>query len=374
MSRWRAIADDGVTASFGLAADEWQTERVGRGASPPVLRLYTYRSHCALVGRFQNAAAEIDLAYCEANGIEVGRRPTGGGAILMGADQLGVAIAVPRRGHGGYERTRELLARFSSGIVRALAGLGVEAGFRRKNDLEVGGRKIAGLGVHFHPSGGLLFHASLLVDLDVPLMLRVLRTPFEKISDKEIATVAERVTTVRRETRRPIALDEVRRRVGRCYGEALGVELTEDAFSEEEYALIRSLEREKYASPSWIHLAPLTPDTAGVAQVKTEAGLVSVSLTLAGEAIKAVYVGGDFFTDEQELATVERTLRWHSSRPEDVLRTLRDLQAEGIALAGVPAEALAEAIRRAVESSVPRDASPEGAGRRRAGTGCFVRT
>ena len=52
---WRYIADDGVSASFGLAADETLARRLGAGASPPTLRLYTYVSHCALVGRFQRA-------------------------------------------------------------------------------------------------------------------------------------------------------------------------------------------------------------------------------------------------------------------------------------------------------------------------------
>ena len=48
--------------------------------------------------------------------------------------------------------------------------MGIAASFRGKNDLEVAGRKIAGLGIHRDASGGLLFHASLLLDLDVALM------------------------------------------------------------------------------------------------------------------------------------------------------------------------------------------------------------
>lgn len=364
--RWRYIADDDVSAGFGLAADEHLTARAGAAASVPVLRLYTYRSHCALVGRFQNLTAEVDREYCVAAGIAMGRRPTGGGAILMGADQLGVAIAVPGgRSAGGYEQARDLFARFSSGIVRALAGLGIDAGFRRKNDLEVQGRKIAGLGIYFHPGGGLLFHSSLLVDLDIPLMLRVLRTPFEKISDKAIASVAERVTTVRRERGAAIALDEVRERVRAAYAEALGVTLTASAFGDEELEEIRTLQRDKYESPSWIDSAPLTPDTAGTAQVKTEAGLLGVSLTLAGEAIKAIYISGDFFVDEQSLAAVERALRWHSAEPDALARTLRALENEGIRLAGVPVDALVQAVRQACLSAASRDGRP-------GSSGCFV--
>src|SRR3972149_5096241 len=147
---WRYVADDGVTASFGLAADEVITRRQGTGQSPPTLRLYTYRSPSALVGRFQRIASEIHVEFCRASGIAVNRRPTGGGAIIMGADQLGVAVVLPERAEArSYDRTRELFQRFSGGIVAALADLGVAAEYRRKNDVEVRGRKVAGLGISF---------------------------------------------------------------------------------------------------------------------------------------------------------------------------------------------------------------------------------
>ena len=61
MTTWRLIRDDGATAAGGLAADETLARRVGEGASPPTLRLYTYRPHVALVGRFQDATNELRL-------------------------------------------------------------------------------------------------------------------------------------------------------------------------------------------------------------------------------------------------------------------------------------------------------------------------
>jgi len=363
---WRLITDDGVSAAFGLAADEQLALQVGQGASAPTLRLYTYRSHCALVGRFQNMPTELNRDFCAGAGIEVGRRPTGGGAILMGADQLGVALALPeRRSARSYQRSRELFARLSSGLLRALGGLGVEAGFRRKNDLEVGGRKIAGLGVYFPPPGGLLFHASLLVDLDVPLMLKVLHTPLEKLADKAVATVAQRVTTLRRELGEDISVAEVRRRVARAYAEALEIDLHESRFSREELGAIHRLERDKYASQAWIDMAPLKPDLSASVQVKTEAGLLGVALTLAGETIKSVYITGDFFVDEEALGALESALRWHTSRREALYRTLTGLEEKGVCLAGVSTDVLVEALVGACEGAKPQ---------RRGGTGrgCFV--
>jgi lipoate-protein ligase A len=349
---WRYVADDGVSAPSGLAADEVLARRQGAGTSPPTLRLYTYASHCALVGRFQRLASEVRLDYCRDHGIAVGRRPTGGGAILMGADQLGIAIAAPAGDlPRSYDRIRDLFQRFGAGITRALGGLGIPAEYRRKNDIEVSGRKVAGLGIYFDRGGGLLFHASLLVDLDIALMLAVLNTPFEKISDKAIAAIADRITTVRRECGRAIAVGDVRARVRDGYAGALGVRLEPGGFTAEEQAEIAALERERYASDAWIHQEPAVPDGTGSATVKTAGGLVSAHLTLAGDVIKAVYLTGDFFCDERVVVEIERALRWHSADPARVVGTLRELRDAGVALPQIAPEELAQVIERAADAA-----------------------
>lgn len=363
--RWRLICDDGVTAGFGLAADEYMARAQGSGESLPVLRLYTYRSHCALVGRFQSLESEINVEYCEANGIALGRRPTGGGAIIMGEEQLGVALTLPAAGQ--RPALRELMARFSEGLTLGLAALGVQAGFAGKNDVEVHRRKLAGLGLYHDKSGGLLFHASLLVDLDIPLMLRVLRTPFAKVSDKAIATVAERVTTVRREAGFHLPLDQVRERVRQGYAESLGALLVPSEFSAAELAGIRQLEQEKYLDPAWVRQRPLTPDLTGTARVKAPGGLVEVHLMLAGEAIKAAFVSGDFFAPEGAVAELERRLRWVQTDELAVQRAVREFLAtpEGQGMEGIGSEHLAGAVLQAV--AVARKQQSEGAT-----YGCFV--
>ena len=367
MSLWRYVADDGVTASFGLAADETVTRRQGTGASPATVRLYTYRSHAALVGRFQRAASEVRLDVCRERGIAVNRRPTGGGTILMGADQLGVAVMTPRGDlERSYDGIRELFQRFGAGLSGALQRLGIPAGYRRKNDLEVRGRKIAGLGIYFDRQGGLLFHASLLVDLDVPLMLSVLNTPFEKISDKEIATVAERITTVRRECGRAVTLDEVRHLVREGYARTLGVELVPGGFSEDELAEIGALERECYTTPAWLESEPAVADTSGSATLKTAGGLLSAHLTLAGDVIKAVYLTGDFFCDERALLDLERALRWHAADPARIVATLEALRArDGLGLPGIDAHDVARVIERAVDAARRQEQAA-------VAKGCFV--
>ena len=114
---WRLITDDNVSDSFGLAADDTLAQRVGIGECRPTLRLYTYRSDCALVGRFQTVDHEIHVDYCHTHSIPINRRPTGGGAIIMGAGQLGVALMIPGRRNDSYSRAREMMAQFSAGLI-----------------------------------------------------------------------------------------------------------------------------------------------------------------------------------------------------------------------------------------------------------------
>lgn len=365
---WRLITDDGVSASFGLAADDAIGQRVGSGESQPTLRLYTYRSHCALVGRFQNVENEIHVDYCRAEGIAINRRPTGGGAIIMGAHQLGVALTIPGRGDDTYNRARELMGKFSEGLVRGLNSLGVQARFRRKNDIEVNGRKIVGLGIYCAPSGGLLFHASLLVDLDVSLMLRVLNTPFEKISDKEIATVAARTTTVRRELGSPIALAQVRERVAEGYAVAFQVSLVPGDFTPDERKTIASLEQNKYLTDDWIFQTTAVLDAFGSSKVKTPAGLLDVRASLAGGTLKAVYIGGDFFSAESAIADLEASLRWHTAEPGAIAATLQQNYARWQAeLSHIPLTDLIQAVQTAVQR-----ASVAAAKVRSDPYGCFV--
>jgi lipoate-protein ligase A len=365
---WRLITDDSVTASFGLAADDCLAARVGAGESAPTLRLYTYRSHCALVGRFQNLENEIHGDYCEAHGVALNRRPTGGGAILMGADQLGVALVLPGRGDDSYSRARELMAQFSAGVVNGLQSLGVAASFRRKNDIEVNGRKMVGLGIYRAPSGGLLFHASLLVGLDIPLMLRVLKTPFEKISDKEIATVADRVTTVRRETGREMEVNEVRARVAEGYAAAFGVSLVPGDFTADERRAISDLQSRKYDTHDWVHQTTAVADAIGSAKVKTPGGLLDVRVTLAGNVIKAAFIGGDFFAAEGAVTDLEAGLRWHSAEADAVAATLaRAYAARASDLAAVPLDALTQAVQQAVRRAQVAESAA-----RADPYGCFV--
>ena len=363
--QWRYLSEDRVSDSFGLAADEAMTMRVGEKLSSPILRLYTYRSCSALVGRFQRIENELNLEFCREQKMSVNRRPTGGGAILMGEDQLGVALML--RDWNGYKAPRELMRHFASALCEGLLVFDIKAQFRGKNDLEVEGRKIGGLGIHSNASGGYLLHCSLLVDLDVPLMLSALNVPVEKLEARQLQSIEGRITTVRREHKKDTSLNEVRDTMRRAFSSYFTVEFEKSCYSLEEKKAIGEMESSRYLNKDWIHQNVDVPDLSGEARQMTPAGLLDVRVTMAGRQIKAVFLGGDFFAEESAVSDIEGSLRWHSSESEQIHSTLEILYAKRQEeLAFLPIENVCEVISKAVESArtISQDST--------ANYGCFV--
>ena len=147
-------------------------ERVDNGEAP-ALRVYTWGSPTLSIGRFQ-AETDVDHDSCRRLEVEVVRRPTGGAALLHGAD-LTYAVAMPRpTGHSGtVDATYETIA---WGLLNGLARLGVDAAIAHHGgprgavcfsaqqgaDLRVGTQKICGSAQLRH-AGAVLQHGSVLL-------------------------------------------------------------------------------------------------------------------------------------------------------------------------------------------------------------------
>src|SRR3990167_5182309 len=239
---WRYLEDDYCTASLGLATDEYIARSLPASQCSHTLRLYTYGEPCALVGKYQEVPSEINVGYCKAQGMTINRRPTGGGAIVMGGGQLGVAIAAPLSEDFSFLKLAMVFERYSRGILLGLKRLGLRGEFRPRNDVLVGGKKIAGLAFATIGESGLL-HASFLVDLDEEIMQKALRIP----SSKKVS-----LTTVSRELGRIVTAQEARQAVKEGYKEAFGIELVNKPLSLEERREVESLEEARYKNPVWI--------------------------------------------------------------------------------------------------------------------------
>jgi lipoate-protein ligase A len=76
---WRLIAEDVRPGPLQMALDEVAAETAGNGG-PATLRVYRWRPSTVSLGYSQSPSI-LDSDYCDREGIDVTRRPTGGGTI-----------------------------------------------------------------------------------------------------------------------------------------------------------------------------------------------------------------------------------------------------------------------------------------------------
>jgi len=322
---WRYINESDVSAHYGLATDEqlmkpYVNETLTNHQA--TLRLYNYQDHCALVGRFQNINAELDLDSCSRQNIDFGRRQTGGGAIIMGKDQLGLCVTCSSKTFP-WTNVRDLCYLFSRPVIDALSKLGINAEFRAKNDLEVNGKKIAGLGVYIDPHGAIQFHLSLLLDLDILKMLSILQIPIQKYSDKrKVNAVSQRMATVSGEIGRSISHEEIRTLICKSFEAHFDVTMDHSKITTQEKKEIAHLVSDKYSTEGWIYQQTPQADLTGMSLVKTPLGLLRIYIGLKGEVIKSVLITGDFIEHEQLFKEIEAELKWSPLDKAQILATV----------------------------------------------------
>ncbi len=348
---WRRVRDYAVSHSHGLAVDDALT-RIADSNTRPVLRLYTY-GQCVLLGRFQHLDDEVHVDDCRRLGVAINRRPTGGGSIVMGPQQLGVALIAPPGTFDVHSTSTDFIRRYSSGVVLGLQRFGIRAQFQGKNDLLVSGRKIAGLGSYQAASGARLFHASILVDLDIDFMLTVLKTPLEKMQDKGIASIASRIATVRQSGGEHIAVSEVADAVAAGYAEKFATDFRDSRLSAQEADLAFQLQTEQYDTHQWVsRLETDVRDAVGHFRKNTESGLLDVRAIVAGATVKSVRLHGDFFTSDRAVLDLESSLRWHASAPEVLADTVeRSMARHSKSWNGMRCQDVTDAISSAVKAA-----------------------
>ena len=179
---------------LNIALDQAMIELHQAGRIPDTIR-FIHFPPTALVGRHQVLGRELDLDYCAREGIGVARRITGGGAIYMDEGQLGWALVFHRRTLG-IAALGDVARAVCESVAAGLARLGLEAGYRPRNDIEIGGRKVSGTG-GFFDGDTLIYQGTVLVDLDPGRMLAALRVPQAKLARHGAASAAQRVVTLR---------------------------------------------------------------------------------------------------------------------------------------------------------------------------------
>ncbi len=238
--RWRLLRIEG-DAAYNMAVDEALLR-----SGIPTVRLYRFRPSAVTIGYFQRVESSVNLELARRLGIQVVRRPTGGGAVYHDErGELTYSVAGPQE---FFPRdVRETFRFICRGVIDTIRMFGLEPEFAGVNDILVNGRKISG-SAQTREGGMLLQHGTLMYATDLEMLARLITPPREKLADKGVGSVLERVTTLERELGRGVSFEEVLEAAIDSFS-FLG-DLEEGSLTVEEWRLAGELE-EKYRDGRW---------------------------------------------------------------------------------------------------------------------------
>lgn len=248
---WRLLPETPRAPLLNMALDEVLTERVGAEERAPTLRIWGWSAPCVVLGRFQSVRNEVDETAAARQGVEIVRRVSGGGAMFIepkGAITWSLyAPASLAQGMSFAESYRF----FDTWVVDALRDLGIDAWYAPLNDITSAAGKIGGA-AQARRSGAVLHHTTMAYDMNVPLMLSVLRIGKEKLSDKGVSSADKRVGPLRQQTAmtRAAIIDHMVDQFGERFG------LVEDELTPKEIAEAERRVKERFGTRDWIFSLP----------------------------------------------------------------------------------------------------------------------
>ena len=253
---WRLVREEARPGALQMALDE-VAARTAAAGGPRTARVYRWDPSALSLGYAQDPAT-VDWAYCEREGVDVTRRPTGGGGIYHDrTGDISYSVVAPADELPGplLEAYHVLL----EPVLDALDRLGVDAGLAEAgapalyepacylrglhpaHDVVVGGRKLSG-NAQYRQRDAVVQHGSLTYARETARHLAVFADP------PSPAAFDERVTSVRAET------GASRERVVGTLESALAdwADADEGDWTAAELEAARALAERKYADPDWV--------------------------------------------------------------------------------------------------------------------------
>lgn len=150
------------------------------------------------IGFFQDMAHEVDVGFCQAEQIPIFRREVGGGAVYLDGDQLFFQLVLHPENPLAPAGKEAFYRKFLQPVINVYRQIGVAAQFRPVNDIVAAGRKISGTGVG-EIGKSIVLVGNLIFDFNYEMLARVLKVPDEKFRGRLEKTMAQNLSTVRRE-------------------------------------------------------------------------------------------------------------------------------------------------------------------------------
>lgn len=288
----KIIKHDFTDPAFNLACEEYFLKK-----SRDAMIILWRNSPAIIIGKNQNALAEIDLDYVEKNDIKVIRRLTGGGAVYHDLGNLNYTfIANNDSGFADFKT-------FLDPVTKFLCSLGLNAGFSGRNDILIDSMKVSGT-AQASINGRVMIHGTLLFSVHLDVLANALKPNPLKLKSKGISSVKSRVTNISSHLKSSMDIQDFTQELYTFLLEntpdCTGSELTN-----EDIENIEKIKADKY--DTWHWNIGSAPNFSMQNEKKLESGIVSVMFDIKSGKIERVKFYGDFF-GERDISELEGKL------------------------------------------------------------------
>jgi lipoate---protein ligase len=224
---------------FNLAAEEYLFKIIG----DDVFFLYI-NAPSVVVGKHQNAMAEINPLFVYQNDIKVIRRISGGGAVYHDTGNLNFLF------HKTVDDTAKVSFKdFNLPIVEVLQKLGVPAEISNRNDIVVNGFKVSGHAQHVFRNR-VMSHGTLLIETDLEKLSNALRKGSGVYESKAIPSVRSQVANIQDFLSKPFSAEKFMEHFNHHFLNAFS-NAKEYHFNDSDLNCIRELIDNKYSKWEW---------------------------------------------------------------------------------------------------------------------------
>lgn len=298
---------------LNLARDGYFLENNKKG---DVILYFYVNKNAVIIGRNQNAWKECSIANMDADGVQLVRRHSGGGAVFHDNGNLNFSFITDEK---HYDLNRQMRV-----ILNAVSKLGLKAELSGRNDITVDGKKFSGNAFSL-AKGNRSHHGTILVNADLAKLSNYLCVSKEKMRSKGIDSVRARVCNLC-ELSSGLTVEAMRRLVIESFIEEYGA-ASEYVFDGTALAEVEE-RRERLASWEWRF--GKTPQFDFETDKRFSFGDTQIYFNLRDGVIRETKVYSDCL--DTELTTeIENALTGVHFRKEEIKAALSKMKDQSIA-------------------------------------------